>query len=151
MIHRYHVKSGKWLDPFEVPHSSVYEGILYCSWESFNGVITMWKVQASKYGIVFDNVVPPNTTPFKAETLHKYTFPASANYAYWMNWMFDKGTLGNTTPSTSISLTLILYSVNNVRMPKCECHPVKLPVCRCRLTALLYSLVRCRCRVNMIE
>jgi len=51
--------------------------------ESYNGVMTMWKVQASNDEIVFDHIVPPNTTPFTNNTLYKFTFPASANYAYW--------------------------------------------------------------------
>src|SRR6218665_50419 len=51
--------------------------------QSYNGVITMWKVQASNDGIVFDNIVSPNTTRFPNNTLHTFTFPASAKYAYW--------------------------------------------------------------------
>jgi len=50
--------------------------------ETYNGTITMWKIQASNDGIVFDNIVSPNTTRFTNNTLHKYTFPASANYSY---------------------------------------------------------------------
>ena len=51
--------------------------------QSYNATITMWKVQASNDGIVFDHVVPPITTPFKNGTLYEVTFQASANYAYW--------------------------------------------------------------------
>src|SRR6218665_2198273 len=51
--------------------------------ETYNGVISSWKVQASNDGIVFDHIVPPNTARFTNYTLHKYSCPASANYVYW--------------------------------------------------------------------
>ena len=51
--------------------------------ETYKGTITKWKVQANNDGIVFGHIVPPNTTPFSNNTLHRFTFPASANYAYW--------------------------------------------------------------------
>src|SRR6218665_2622548 len=51
--------------------------------ETYHSTLASWKVQASNDGVVFDHIVPPNTTPFINNTLHKYTFPASANYAYW--------------------------------------------------------------------
>lgn len=41
--------------------------------EPYNGVITIWEVQASNDRIVFDNVVPPNTTRLKKATLHNFT------------------------------------------------------------------------------
>src|SRR6218665_3443529 len=51
--------------------------------ETYSGVVTMWNVLASNDGIVFDNIVPPNTTQLTTNILHEYTFPGSANYAYW--------------------------------------------------------------------
>jgi len=82
--------------------------------ETYNGTIPRWKVQTSKDGIVFDNIVPPNTTPFINGTLQKFTFPDSANYAYWRFQLI----IINNAETAGISMLRWIPTLPDIFLPR---------------------------------
>src|SRR6218665_1917540 len=82
--------------------------------ETYHGTITSWKVQASNDGIVFDHIVPHNTTPFVNGALHKFTFPASAKYEYWRFEIIYM----NYTRQAGISMLRWIPTLSDIFLPR---------------------------------
>ena len=79
----FEVPENSWI-PLKYPIPLSMKGFhIIPSSETYNGTISSWNVQASNDGIVFDRIVPPNTTRLINGTLHKFTFEISSKYAYW--------------------------------------------------------------------
>src|SRR6218665_2228104 len=128
----FEVPEQSWIQlKYAIPLSKEGFYIISCS-ETYNGVISSWKVQASNEGIVFDHIVPPNTTPFINGKLHNYTFPISSKYAYWRFHMISMIIAENA----GISMLRWIPTLPDIFLPRNALSVIYLDYCPMRITGV---------------
>jgi hypothetical protein len=87
----------------QYPASLSMSGFYICARNYGGRSITSWKVQASNDGTTFTDIVPANTTLFDAGFMNKFTFTASAKYAYWRFYIIT------STGSTDVGVATLQW------------------------------------------